>query len=120
KPRQFCELPAELKAESETLAGLLAEVFEERRAQASAESLLILSNEKALASSLEHYPPRVLQAVTAARQRLEAAGIDWRGAAIEGRYVSVSAIQRTVTTEVAAYGETFSDRLDRVLTHKIW
>src|SRR5207249_3436788 len=54
-----------------------------------------------------------------ARQRLEAAGVDWRGAAIERRYVSVSAIQRSVTTEAAGPAETFSDRLDRILTHKI-
>src|SRR5439155_13421579 len=59
KPRQFCELPQQFKAEAEALAGLLAETFHERRAQATAEALLILSNEKALASSLEHYPASV-------------------------------------------------------------
>jgi ferrous iron transport protein B len=39
---------------------------------------------------------------------------------IEGRYLGVSAIQRAVTTELAPPGENFSDRLDRVLTHKVW
>jgi ferrous iron transport protein B len=120
KPRQFSELPMPLKAEALALAGLLARSFHERRAQASAEALLILSNEKALASSLEHYPALIQEAVSTARLRLDAAGIDWRGVTIEGRYVAVSAIQRAVTTELAAPGETFSDRLDRVLTHKVW
>jgi len=120
KPRQFSELPAPLQAEAATLAVLLAKTFHERRAQASAEALLILSNEKALASSLQHYPPAILEAVRAARARLDAAGVDWRGASIEGRYLGVSAIQRAVTTESAPPGETFSDRLDRVLTHKVW
>jgi ferrous iron transport protein B len=120
KPRQFSELPVPLKAEALALAGLLARSFHERRAQASAEALLILSNEKALASSLKHYPAPIQEAVSAARLRLDAAGIDWRGVTIEGRYVAVSAIQRAVTTELAAPGETFSDRLDRVLTHKVW
>ena len=120
KPRRFCELPASLKSEAEALAGLLAQTFHERRAQAAAEALLILSNEKALASSLEHYPENILQAVAAARQRLESAGVDWRGVTIEGRYLSVSEIQRAVTTELAPPGESFSDRLDRVLTHKAW
>ena len=55
-----------------------------------------------------------------ARKRLDNAGVDWRGAPIEGRYLRVSAIQRDVTTEQGLSGETFSDRLDRVLTHKIW
>jgi ferrous iron transport protein B len=120
KPRQFSELPAPLKVEALALAALLARSFRERRAQASAEALLILSNEKALASSLDHYPAHIQEAVSAARLRLDAAGIDWRGVTIEGRYVAVSAIERAVTTELGAPGETFSDKLDRVLTHKVW
>jgi ferrous iron transport protein B len=120
KPRQFCELPAAFQAETDSLAGLLATTFHERRPQAAAEALLILSNEKALASSLNHYPANVQAAVSSARGRLETAGVDWRSAAIEGRYLAVSTIQRSVTAEVAPPGENFSDRLDRILTHKIW
>jgi len=118
--RRFCELPAALTDEAGALAELLAITFREKRDQASSEALLILSNEKALASSQGHYPAKVEEAVAAARQRLEAAGIDWRSASIEGRYVAVSAIEQAVTTELAPPGETFSDKLDRVLTHKIW
>ena len=120
QPRQFSELPAAFRMEADALAGLLATTFRERRPQAAAEALLILSNEKALASSLDHYPPKVQEAVSAARGRLETAGVDWRSAAIEGRYVAVSAIQRSVTTEIAPPGESVSDRMDRVLTHRIW
>src|ERR1017187_2161658 len=85
KPRQFSELPALLNAEAIAIAALLARTFHERRAQAAAEALLILSNEKALASSLKHYPAPIQEAVAAARGRLDAAGIDWRGVTIEGR-----------------------------------
>ena len=120
KPRQFSELPVPLKTEAEAIATLLARTFHERRAQASAEALLILSNERALASSLEHYPAPVQRAVSAARSRLDAAGIDWRGATIEGRYLGVAAIQRAVTMELGPPGENFSDRLDRTLTHRVW
>jgi ferrous iron transport protein B len=120
KPRQFSELPEAMKTETMGIAILLAKAFHERRAQASAEALLILSNEKALASSLQHYPGAVQGAVAAARSRLEVAGIDWRSVTIEGRYLGVAAIQRAVTTETAPPGETFSDQLDRTLTHKVW
>ena len=89
KPRQFSELPAPLKAEAIAIAALLARTFHERRAQAAAEALLILSNEKALASSLQHYPAPIQEAVAAARRRLDAAGVDWRGVTIEGRYLGV-------------------------------
>lgn len=120
KPRLFCQLPGLFRIEATALADLLAETFQERRLQATAEALLLLSNEKALASSTAHYPPKIQDAVAAARKRLEAQGIDWRGAPIEWRYARIAEIQQAVTSEVAPPGETLSDKLDRVLTHKVW
>ncbi|HOX56610.1 MAG TPA: ferrous iron transport protein B [Verrucomicrobiota bacterium] len=120
RPPQFSKLPASVEAEANALAQLLAGTFHERRPQAAAEALLILGNEKALASSLQHYSAPIQEAVAAARTRLEAGGIDWRGVTIESRYLAVAAIQRAVTSELAPPGETFSDKLDRVLTHKFW
>ena len=120
KPRLFCQLPGLFRIEATGLADLLAETFKERRLQATAEALLILSNEKALASSRAHYPQKIQDAVAAARKRLEANGIDWRGAPIEWRYARIAEIQQAATAEIAPPGETFSDKLDRVLTHKIW
>ena len=108
------------RIEATGLASLLAETFQERRLQATAEALLLLSNEKALASSKEHYPQKIQDAVAAARKRLETHGIDWRGAPIEWRYARIAEIQQAVTSELAPPGETFSDKLDRVLTHKVW
>src|SRR5208283_700506 len=72
------------------------------------------------ASSRGHYPQNIQDAVAAARKRLEGHGIDWRGAPIEWRYARVAEIQQAVTSELAPPGETFSDKLDRLLTHKIW
>jgi ferrous iron transport protein B len=120
KPRLFCQLPGLFRIEATALADLLSETFKERRLQATAEALLLLSNEKALASSTSHYPPKIQEAVAAARKRLETQGIDWRGAPIEWRYERIAEIQQAVTSELAPPGETFSDKLDRVLTHKIW
>jgi ferrous iron transport protein B len=120
KPKLFCQLPGLFRIEATGLADLLAATFKDRRLQATAEALLLLSNEKALASSTAHYPQNVQDAVAAARKRLDGHGIDWRGAPIEWRYARVGEIQRAVTEELSPPGETFSDKLDRVLTHKIW
>jgi ferrous iron transport protein B len=119
-PRQFCELPIAFGTEAAAIAELLAKTFHERKTQATAEALLILSDEKVLASNKEHYPPHIEEPVQAARQRLETAGVDWRTVAIEARYARASAIQMAVTTELDVVTETFSDKLDRVLTHKFW
>lgn len=120
KPRLFCQLPGLFRIEATGLADLLAETYQERRLQATAEALLLLSNEKALASSTTHYPQKIQDAVANARKRLEAANVDWRGAPIEWRYARVAEIQQSVTTELAPPGETLSDKLDRVITHKVW
>ena len=116
----FCDLPQVFEKEIEELTARLATEFRERQTQARAEALLLLTNEKALASSLQHYSAHVQLAVAAARNRLDAAGADWRGAPIEARYRAVAEIQAAATTELAPPGETFSDKLDRVLTHKVW
>jgi len=58
KPELFCQLPGLFRIEATGLADLLAATFQERRMQATAEALLLLSNEKALASSKEHYPQK--------------------------------------------------------------
>lgn len=120
RPELFCQLPGLFRIEATGLAELLASTFRERRLQATAEALLILSNEKALASSREHYPKPIQDAVEAARKRLDQHGVDWRGAPIEWRYAKVAEIQHSVTTQITPPGESLSDRLDRVLTHKIW
>jgi ferrous iron transport protein B len=120
-PRHFCELPEKFGTEAKDLAHLLEKAFHERKTQAVAEALLILSDERAIASSTrEHYPEPIVQAVAEARKRLESAEVDWRSAAIEARYARAAAIQMAVTTEQDVVTETFSDKLDEVLTHKVW
>src|SRR5439155_6959968 len=43
-----------------------------------------------------------------------------RSTAIEARYARVAEIHRDVTTEIARTEETFSDKLDRIVTHRVW
>ncbi len=116
----FCDLPQELEREAGEIARMLTEVSQQRAPQANAEALLMLSNEKTLSTGAEYYPTRVVTAVEQARLKLDKAGIDWRSAVIEGRYSRISAIQQQATTELLPAGETISDRIDRVVTHKVW
>ncbi len=120
QPRNFCPLPNAFSAEVEALAMLLAKTFKQRHTSAQAEALLMLMNEKFIASSGKHYPASLDNAVRAARHRLELDGVDWRAAAIEARYGCISAIRQAVTTEPRHVQETVSDKLDRIATHKAW
>jgi ferrous iron transport protein B len=119
-PRKFAEFPRAFSCEVEGLAGVLAQIFPEPEYRAETEAALVLSDERFMASSAAHYPESVTVAVRAARQRLEAEGVDWRSVAIEARYARIAGIQQAVTTESAVEGDTLSDKLDRVLTHKVW
>jgi len=120
EPRRFCELPEVFSREVESLAASRAKSGPAGATDGRAEALLMLSDENALSSSPERYSPALRQAVAEARLRLERAGLDWRSAAIEARYARVARIHRDVTTEVARSEDTFSDRLDRVVTHRVW
>ncbi len=118
--RSFLELPERFGAEAKGLIERFEQTLPDRKRLAAAEAILVLSDDKLLGANLNQYPASIRDAVTQARARLESAGVDWRSAAIEARYARVFAIQQHVTTETVTPGETFSDRLDRVLTHKFW
>ncbi|HUR47214.1 MAG TPA: ferrous iron transport protein B [Candidatus Saccharimonadales bacterium] len=119
-PESVCEMPRPIGEEAEVLAESLEKVFPENHYQAKAEALLLLTDEKFFTTSAARYPESIRSAVATGRERITAAGIDWRSAVIEARYASISEIQHAVTTETILEGETFSDKLDRVLTHRIW
>src|SRR5262245_8658162 len=90
--RRFCRLPETLSREVDAIARLHARTVPACALDSGAEALLILSDENALVSSPDHYPHDTERALTAARQRLEGAGLDWRSAAIEARYAPVAEI----------------------------
>jgi len=119
-PREFNELPEGFGREAQAIEESLEALFPNRRRLAAAEALLILSDDKVLAGHPDQYPATLKGQVAAARSRLEAAGVDWRSAAIEARYARVFAIQQHVTSETSMDRETISDRMDKVLTHRVW
>lgn len=119
-PREFNELPEVFGREAQAIEAQLEVLFPHRERLATSEALLVLSDDKVLDAHRELYPASLRESVAAARSRLEAAKVDWRSAAIEARYARVFAIAQHVTTETVQEGENVSDRLDRILTHRVW
>jgi len=85
---------------------------------ARAEALQVFTEDPT--SVAANYPESLRRAVISARQRLESAGIDWRAGLIESRYETAAAVHAAVVTETAPDRRSFSDRLDMVLTHRVW
>lgn len=111
----FCDLPPAAERE----VGNLEKALDGHRSPVSrrAEALLILGDPRLSENS---YPSGTREAVQAARQRLEKEGCDWASVSIEGRYARVGEIARNVVVDQGGQGEPFSDKLDRILTHKFW
>lgn len=128
-PREFNELPEAFGREAQAIETALEGHFPHRSRLAAAEALLLLSDERALATDQAateantpgtRYPEALIEQVLSARRRLEAAGVDWRSTAIEARYARLFAIEQHVTRETPPPGELLSDRIDRVVTHRVW
>src|SRR5258705_8678095 len=58
-PKIFSELPGSFAKEVDAISASLEQIFPETHYQAEAEAALILSDERVLPSSGEHYPDRV-------------------------------------------------------------
>ncbi len=116
--RRFYKLPDELGEKIGDVAELIARNRPRSAVSPEAEAVLALTDERSSDSIAT--TEEIRKAIASARQDLESAGIDWRSAAIEARYQCIAAVQERVVTETLALPETFSDKLDRVLTHKLW
>jgi len=119
-PNLFCSLPPTFRTEIGILADLLEQTFPESHFHALAEAQLLITDDRFLKSSATHYPVQIETAIVRSRKSLEKAGVDWRSIGIEARYERISRIQQSVTTMVRPETETFSDKLDRIVTHRFW
>ncbi len=114
----FYTIPDSFQEKVDDLAEQLARQQPRSVVLPEAEALLLLSDERASESMQSN--DEVKQTVARSRRELEEAGCDWRSAVIEARYTRIAQIQERVVTENMVLHETFSDKLDRVLTDKIW
>jgi ferrous iron transport protein B len=83
------------------------------------ESLLLLTLSDQALDDLAEHKPATVEAVLAAQQRLRDEGLDPLCALVEARYQWIDRICNRVMRRVDT-GLSFSDRLDRVLTHRVW
>ncbi|GDY22705.1 ferrous iron transport protein B [Verrucomicrobiota bacterium] len=118
--RNFCTLPPLFTRAVSDLAARLDNLFPHHRTATPPEALLLLTDDQALLSAGAHYPAEIRTAVEQARAQLTAAGIDWRTTAIEARYARLGEIHAATVHETAPAGPSLSDRIDGILTHKIW
>ena len=114
-PKTRPPLPAALEAEARGLVPLLP-----ANGAPFAEAVLLLGMPDTQLSQSTALSEDQRRAILAARTRLEAAGIDPVSAAVEARYEWISRIVSETMRQEEDPGLTFSDKLDSILTHRIW
>lgn len=116
--RLYSDLPASILAELRPLESLVQKTDPASVVSPLAKALLLLGDNRLPQNN--HLPEEVRVAVHQARGRLEAQNVSWQSLPIELRYARIAAIQNAVLRQQELAGEPFSDRLDRLLTHKFW
>ena len=104
-------MPPVIEAEMEVLRGLLC--ARGRVETARAEALLLLSG-------AEHADPALEKTAESGRRRIRDAGLDPVHDPVEARYAWAQAIVEKSMRHEDAHALTWNDRLDVILTHRVW
>jgi ferrous iron transport protein B len=114
------KLPEPMARECEELSALLRTRHELTESEAIHEALVLLSPSTATHRPSDQYDPEVIARARSGQRRLEFLDIDPQSAAVSARYGWVQQITLRTIERVPRRGMTRSDRIDWLLTHRIW
>ncbi len=117
-PIRRWRLPQVIETEVAALAQRLRASRWADGAAAEGEAIRLLLNDAAEDDPPQ--PPDIQIAIKTARERLEALGIEWWAAEAEGRYGWIQTICQSVIRQPEQFQRTTSDRIDAVVTHRLW
>ncbi|MGA7161143.1 MAG: ferrous iron transport protein B [Bacteroidota bacterium] len=119
KSRQWT-LPEPVQRECDELKGMLQTMHHLAEPLAFHEAIVLLTSTAALSAHDDRYAPELIDHVKKDHLHLERLGIDRNSVVVESRY---EWIKRVCTSSVVSHQRnenTTSDKIDRVLTHKVW
>jgi len=116
---QQWRLPEVVEKEFEELIALLQEHHQLSAPIAFHEAVTLLSSHNGLGDQKDRYSPELLEHVKKDHLRLDFLGIDRQSIFVESRYEWIKNVCTHAVTQVSSTEITVSDRIDRILTHKI-
>ncbi len=117
-PARTWTLPVEIESEVQALALEFEKAHSMDNATAFANALAALSEDEHTIH--ENFPKSVHSTIVNAQAKLEATGLDWRDAMVESRYTWIQSICAQVVKQGDPNAVTMSEKIDHVLTHKVW
>jgi len=116
-PEHVARMPDAIEAAVKNISSVLMSEHPERRSSARAEALMLLAQPDG--SPRLHAAGAIKTIVAAAQVSVKVAGLDPVSDPVEARYAwAAEIVERSV--HGGGYSVTISDRLDAVLTHRVW
>jgi ferrous iron transport protein B len=117
-PLNVAPMPEPIEAGAKSISTVLASTYPERSGIARAEALMLLAQPDG--SPRLGNVPSLKTIVIAAQESVRAAGLDPMSDPVEARYAWAQDIVARCLRGAGGHSETISDRLDSVLTHRVW
>jgi ferrous iron transport protein B len=119
KSRQWI-LPEPVQRECDELKGMLQTMHHLAEPLAFHEAIVLLTSTAALSEHDDRYAPELLDHVKKDHLQLEKLGIDRNSVVVESRYEWIKRVCTSSVVSQRRNANTTSDKIDRVLTHKVW
>ena len=113
-------LPPEFQQEVDAVSGWFQSERKERVARYLVERLILDANGYLVGELFHDDGAEIGNRLDESRKRLEGQGFRIPGVETDARYGWVNGIVDGVVSEPEGYTATWSDRIDRVLTHRVW
>jgi ferrous iron transport protein B len=114
-------VPAPIAPAVSELAASLLENDHKLPLIARAEALLLLTDQDSVrVAGSSPLSARTAEILAAWQKRWEAEGTDWAGILVNSRYEAIGLLATEVVLRAGTVGPTTSDRIDAVVTHRIW
>ena len=119
KSRQWI-LPEPVQRECDELKGMLQTMHHLAEPLAFHEAIVLLTSTAALSEHDDRYAPELIDHVKKDRLVLEKLGIDRNSVVVESRYEWIKRVCTSSVVSQRRNANTTSDKIDQVLTHKVW
>ena len=119
RQRQW-RLPDPLERECDELVALLQQHRSMSAPAAFHEALGLLTTQSSALAHSGRYPEEIIAHVKQDHEKLTFMGIDAQSAAVEARYEWIKSVCARAVTQSLRPGMSVSDRIDHIVTHRVW